>query len=226
MKHGKNYRNLKKDFDKSKSYGLNDALDNAKKLSYANFDESIDVAFNLNLEKKHTIRGTVILPHSFGEPKKVCVITTGAKADEAKTAGADFVGADDLIEKIKKGWLEFDVCIATPDMMKDIRKVAKVLGPRGMMPNPKVGTVTEDLEKAIKEVKKGKIEYRADKTNNVHVSIGKKSMDTKSLKDNFMIVYNELIKKRPSDLKGDYMVKVVTSSTMGLGITIDLAQIK
>ena len=226
MKRGKNYLNSLKKIDRNVVYEPKQAIDEVKKACYAKFDETIDVVMNLHLEKKHSIRGTLIFDHSFGKTKRVLVFAEGDAAAEAKEAGAEFIGSQDLIDKIAGGWMDFDICIATPDMMKNVGKIAKVLGPKGLMPNPKVGTVTTEMKKAIEEIKKGKVEYRADKTGNVHLGIGKKSMDSSQLYNNFMILYREILKRKPTDLKGDYIRKIYLSSTMGPSVKIDLAQIR
>lgn len=226
MKRGKKYKIALKSINKTELYEPRKAIEVIKKAAFTKFDETIDVVFVLNLDKKHTIRGTHVYDYPFGKQKKILVFAEGELANEAKSAGADYVGGQELVDKIMSGWIDFDVCIATPDMMKNISKVAKILGPKGLMPNPKLGTVTTEIKKAVEEVKKGKIEYRADKSGNVHVSIGKKSMDEEKLLSNFTSIYKEILKKRPSDLKGDYIKKICISSTMSPSVKIDFAQIK
>lgn len=226
MKHGKRYLSSLKVVDREKYYPLNEAIEVVKKSATAKFDETIEAHFVLHIEKKHTIRGTVVLPNYFGKPKKVMVFAKGDFADLARKAGAAYVGDSDYIEKIKKGWIDFDVCIATPDMMREVGKIAKILGPKGLMPSPKVGTVTKEVDKAIEEVKKGKVEYRADKTGNIHIAIGKKSMDNEKIIENFKTIYKEILKKRPSDLKGEYIKKIYLASTMGPGIRVDIADLR
>lgn len=226
MKHGKRYLDTLKVIEKEKLYSINEAIEKIKEAATAKFDETIEAHFVLHIEKKHSIRGTVVLPNSFGKPKKVLVFAKGDLAELAKKSEADYVGDADLIEKIKGGWIDFDVCIATPDMMREVGKIAKILGPKGLMPSPKVGTVTKEIDKAIEEVKKGKIEYRADKTGNVHVGVGKKSMENEKILENFKTIYKEIVKKRPSDLKGEYIRKIYLTSTMGPSVRIDLADLK
>ena len=222
--HGKLYRKAKENIE-PKSYSIKDAISAIKKVNYAKFDETFEVAFNLKLEKKHSIRSTILLPNSFGKTKKVLVFAKGQKAEEALSAGADYAGDEEYIEKIKNGWLEFDSCIATPDMMREIGKIAKILGPKGLMPNPKTGTVTDNIVQAVKEVKQGKLEYRADKAGVVHSIFGKKSMTDDQLYENFMQLYQDLLKKRPSDLKGNYILSIYISATMSPSVKIDLASL-
>lgn len=226
MKRGKKYKEALKLINKNEMYEPTKAIEVIKKAAYTKFDETVDAVFVLNLDKKHTIRGTHVYDYPFGKQKKVLVFAEGNYADEARQAGADYVGGQELIDKISSGWLDFDACIATPDMMKNISKLAKILGPKGLMPNPKLGTVTTDIKKAIEEIKKGKIEYRADKAGNIHVSIGKKSMEDDKLLSNLSSIYKEILKKRPADLKGDYIKKVYISSTMSPSVKIDFVQIK
>lgn len=198
-----------------------EAIDTVKKAVSAKFDESIDVAFNLNLLKKHTIRDTVVFPNSFGKQARVLVFAKGQKAEEAKAAGADYVGDDDLIQKIADGWLEFDVAIATPDMMKNIAKIARTLGTKGLMPNPKARTVTDDVKGAVKEVKAGRREFRADSNGIINFAIGKAGMEIDSILQNLNELYNNILKKKPTDLKGDYIKSIHVTSTMGKSVAIN-----
>lgn len=205
--------------------GLQFVIENAT----AKFDESIEVAVNLGVDAKQSdqqVRGAVALPHGLGKEVRVLVFARGPKEVEAKDAGADFVGADDLVEKILGGWMDFDKAIATPDMMPVVSRVAKVLGPRGLMPNPKVGTVTMDVKKAVEGEKKGKCSYRVDKAGIIHTSIGKKSMGAEKLKDNFKALMNALVKAKPATSKGTYLRGVSLSSTMGAGVRIDVTNVQ
>lgn len=223
-KRSKGYREQLSKIDRTKKYQVNEAFDLAISLSKVKFDESLDVSFNLGVNPKHAdqmLRGAIVLPHGTGKTKKVLVFAKGEKAAEATEAGADFVGEQDLVDKITGGWLEFDSVIATPDMMKVISKLGKILGTRGLMPNPKVGTVTMDIARAVKEIKAGKVEYRTEKTGIVHASIGKISFGTQKLTDNFKSVMRELSRVKPASAKGVYFKGIAISSTMGPGIKID-----
>lgn len=220
MKHGKKYQDAVKKYDGEKLYPYAEALELVKKVAYAKFDETVEIHVKLNLKKSHTVRDTVVLPHSFMAEKKILVFAKGDKAEEAKKAGAAFVGDNDLIEKIKGGWMDFDVCVATPDMMKDVGKLGAILGRRGLMPNPKTQTVTLDLVGAIAELKKGRIEFRADKTGVVHLNVGKVSMEPAKVNENVQVFMAELERKRPADLKGEYIASVAVASTMGPGVKI------
>ena len=200
---------------------VEEAIEAVKKNATAKFDETIEISFNLNILKKHNIRGTVIYPHAFGALPKVLVFAKGEKANEATDVGADYVGADDLIEKIAGGWLDFEVAIATPEMMRSIAKIAKTLGTKGLMPNPKAKTVTEDIKEAVSAVKAGRREFRANNDGVVNFPVGKSSMEKTQLKENILEFYNTLIKKKPNDLKGDYIKSITLSSTMGKGICLD-----
>jgi large subunit ribosomal protein L1 len=191
-----------------------------KGMAYAKFDETMDVSIRLNLKKSQTVRDTVVLPHQFHGEKKILVFCKGDKEKEALEAGAAFVGSDDLIEKIKGGWLEFDICVATPDMMKDVGKLGPVLGRRGLMPNPKTGTVTFDVKGAIAELKKGRTEYRVDKTGVIHLSIGKKSMADADILDNIRTFLDDLVKRKPADVKGDFIKSISLSTTMSPGVFV------
>lgn len=221
MKHGKKYREALDNYDKQQAYPQGEAVTLVKDLSYAKFDETVELAIRLNLKKSQNVRDTVVLPHQFTSEKKVLVFAKGEKADEAREAGAAFVGDDDLIEKIKEGWLDFDVAVATPDMMKDVGKLGPILGRRGLMPNPKTQTVTFDIKEALEELKKGRIEYRSDKTGIVHMAVGKVSMEPGSILENINLVVSEIEKKRPADTKGEFVQTVTVSSTMGPGVKIN-----
>ena len=223
-RHGKKYLEAQKKIDSSKRYGVQEAFKLLQDVAFAKFDESIDVTFNLGVDPKHAdqmVRGAITLPHGTGKDVKVLVLAKGEKAKEAEAAGANFVGAEDLVEKINGGWLEFDKAIATPDMMVLVSKVAKVLGPRGLMPNPKLGTVTMDVTKAVREQKQGKVEYRTDKAGIVHVNIGRKSFGPQKLTDNFLALFQVILKAKPATSKGTYMKGVTVSATMSPGITVD-----
>lgn len=222
--HGKKYLEAAKKIDPAKKYSLEEAFGLLEQVAYAKFDETVEAVFNLGVDPKHAdqmVRGAIALPHGTGKTARVIVLAKGEKAREAEAAGADAVGAEDLIEKITGGWLEFDKAIATPDMMGLTAKVAKILGPRGLMPNPKLGTVTFDVAKAVKEQKQGKIEYRTEKTGIVHVGIGKKSFGAQKLKDNFAALLGVLVKSKPPTSKGTYMKNITISTTMSPGIAID-----
>src|SRR5450631_3816749 len=209
----------------SKMYQLSDAVSLLQKVKFAKFDETVEVTLRLGVDPKHAdqmVRGTVVLPHGLGKSKKVLVIATGEKMREAQEAGADFVGGEDMVEKItKENWTDFDALIATPDMMKSVGRLGKVLGPKGLMPNPKTGTVTTDVVSAIKEIKAGKVEFRTDKTALVHVPVGKLSFDPQKLVDNAMTVITSVLKAKPSAAKGKYVKGIFISSSMGPGIQLD-----
>jgi len=221
MKRGKKYKESIVKHDLKQMYDLPKGIEILKNIAYAKFDETVEVSFRLRIKKSHTIRDTVVLPNSFGKEKKILVFAKGDKAKEAKDAGVDYVGDEDLIEKIKGGWLDFDVVVATPDMMKEVGKLGPVLGRRGLMPNPKLGTVTLDIKGAVSELKKGRIEFRADKNGVVHLAVGKVSMDNMKLSENVKSFYDEIVRKKPSDLKGEYIGSMYISSTMGPGIKIN-----
>lgn len=215
---GKKYRKASELVDRSKKHTIDEALSLVVQTGYAKFDESIDCVFVLGVDAKQgdqQVRGAVVLPHGSGKSARVIVFAKGEKAKEAEAAGADLVGTDDLIQKINDGWLEFDKAIATPDMMAAISKVAKVLGPRGLMPNPKVGTVTMDVRKAVEEQKKGKVSFRTDKSGLVHCMIGKRSFGAEKLKDNFTALFGQIMRMKPATSKGIYLKKVTLSTTMG-----------
>jgi len=220
MSHGKKYTAAIGKIDGDKLYSYDEALGLVKTVAFAKFDETVEISVKLNLKKSHTVRDTVVFPNSFQGEKKILVFAKGDKADEARSLGAAFVGDAELIEKIKGGWMEFDVCVATPDMMKDVGKLGPILGRRGLMPNPKTGTVTNDLAAAIKELKAGRIEFRADKTGVVHLPVGKVSMEPAKVNENVQTFMGELERRRPADLKGDFIKSVAVSSTMGPGVKI------
>lgn len=210
--------------DLSKNYTIDEAFDLVKETAYAKFDETVDVAVNLGVDPKHSdqmVRGAVVLPHGTGKSVKVLVFAKGEKEKEATDAGADYVGAEDLVEKIQSGWFDFDKAVATPDIMGLVGKLGKILGPRGLMPNPKVGTVTFDVAKAVKELKAGKIEFKVDKAGIIHAPIGKVSFSAEQLKENFKTLIETLIKLKPATSKGIYLKKCYVSTTMGPGIKLD-----
>ncbi len=225
FKGGKRYLSLIEKNDLFKAYAFDEACKMVKTLATAKFDESIDLSYKLNIKQKHTIRDVVVLPHSIGKKIRVLVFAAGDKAAEAQQAGADFIGGEDLVEKISQGWLEFDAVLATPDMMKILSKVAPILGRRKMMPNPKTGTVTMDITRVVKESKAGKVEIRADKTGNVHVVVGKKSLSDQDLFENAFAIHKVLIKNKPADLKGDYIKTMALSSTMSPAVQVDFKKI-
>ncbi len=220
-KKGKKYVDARKQVDRDKKYEPEEALQMVKELSKRSFDETVELAVRLGVNPKHAdqqVRGSVVLPHGTGKTVRVVVFAKGEKIKEAEEAGADFAGADELVAKVQEGWLDFDVAVATPDMMGSVGKLGKMLGPRGLMPNPKSGTVTFDIEKAISDIKAGKVEYRTDKAGNVHVPLGKISFEHEKLLDNFNAVMDALVKARPAAAKGQYIKSVTVSSTMGPGI--------
>ncbi len=229
MHKGKKYVEAAKLVDKLNKYALTEATELVKKTNVAKFDATVEVAFRLNVDPRkadQNLRGAIVLPHGTGKTLRVVVIAKGDKAKEAEAAGADFVGDQELLDKIGKGWFEFDVMIATPDMMASLGKLGRVLGPKGLMPNPKTGTVTMNVEQAVKDSKAGKIEYRTDKVGNIHAPIGKVSFDAVKLAENFQALYNTLIRIKPSTVKGTYIKNITISSTMGPGIHIDEQKIK
>ncbi|MEW9502704.1 50S ribosomal protein L1 [Jeotgalibacillus marinus] len=223
-KKGKKYVEAAKLVDRTTAYEINEAIDLAKKTSSVKFDATVEVAFRLGIDTRKNdqqIRGAVVLPNGTGKTQSVLVFAKGEKAKEAEAAGADFVGEGDLVQKIQGGWFDFDVIVATPDMMGEVGKLGRVLGPKGLMPNPKTGTVTFDVEKAVKEIKAGKVEYRAEKAGIIHVPIGKVSFDSAKLVENFNAIFDTVQKAKPASSKGTYMKSVAVSTTMGPGIKVD-----
>ena len=223
MKHGKRYDNVVKTYDRLKVYSPADAIDTVLATAKAKFDETIELHVRLGVDGRNAdqqVRGVVVLPHGTGKSVKVLVIAKGDKDDEAAKAGADYVGAEEIITKIQGGWLDFDVAITTPDMMGLVGRIARILGPKGLMPNPKSGTVTMDVKKAINDVKAGKVEYRLDKTNNVHVILGKASFGKEKLLDNYNTVIEALTKAKPAAAKGQYFKGISLASTMGPGVKV------
>ena len=222
-KKGKKYQEAAALIEKGKAYPIDEAVALVKKTSSVKFDASVDVAFKLGLDTRHAdqqLRGAIVLPHGTGKTKKVLVVTQGAKVEEAKAAGADVVGGKEILEDIKKGWLDFEVMIATPDMMAELGKLGRILGPKGLMPNPKTGTVTMDVAKAVQETKGGKVTYRTDKDGNVHLPIGRVSFTDEQLIENFKTINDLLVKSKPSSAKGTYMKNVVISTTMGPSVKV------
>ena len=220
---GKKYAEALKQIDKNRSYSAEEAVALAKNTNIAKFDASVEVSFNLNVDPRHAdqqIRGAMVLPHGTGRTQKVLVITKGAKEQEAKDAGADFVGGKEMLGEIKGGWFGFDVIVATPDMMGELGKLGKVLGPKGLMPNPKTGTVTMNIANAVNEIKKGKVTYRTDKEGNINCLIGKCSFTEEQLVENYKALYATLLKARPAAVKGTYMKSITLSTTMGPGIKV------
>jgi len=225
---GKRYKKAK-GLVEVKSYKLEDAMPLIKKMATAKFDETVEVSMRLGVDPKHAdqmVRGTVVLPHGLGKTKKVCVIASGEKVKEAEQAGAEHVGGDDLVARIQEGWLDFDALIATPDMMKSVGKLGKVLGPKGLMPNPKTGTVTFDLSNAVREIKAGKVEFRVDKTSIIHTPVGKASFSAEKLIDNARTLIDSVVKAKPAAAKGKYVRSISISSTMGPGVSLDLVALE
>ena len=223
-KRGSKYLDNNAKIDKLKDYDLSVATDLIKSFKPKKFDETIDIAVSLGVDPRHAdqlVRGTVALPHGTGKDVTIVVMAKGEFADQAKEAGADYIGSDDLVEKIKNGWVDFDVLIATPDLMSEVGKLGKILGPRGLMPNPKVGTVTREIEKTVKEIKAGKIEYKVDKSGIVHSIIGKQSFPSENLADNISVFMKAIVKARPSASKGTYIKKISISTSMGPGIKLN-----
>ena len=222
-KAGKKYQEAAKLLEAGKIYTVDEALELVKKTATAKFDETIELHVRLGVDPKYAdqqVRGAIVLPHGTGKSKRVLVFAKGDKVAEAEAAGADFVGSDEIATKIQGGWCDFDVAVATPDMMGTVGRLGKILGPRGLMPNPKLGTVTMDITKAIKEIKAGKVEYRTDKAGNIHVPIGKASFDVEKLKANFQTLIDTLNKVKPAAAKGQYMRSVTVSATMGPGVPV------
>ena len=229
MKHGKKYQDSVKSFDKQKLYDSREGLEAVLATAKAKFDETIEVSARLGVDPRHAdqqVRGAVVLPHGTGKKVRVLVFAKGDKAREAQEAGADYVGDEDLVKKIQtENWFDFDVCVATPDMMGVVGRLGRVLGPKGLMPNPKAGTVTMDVTKAIQDIKAGKIEYRLDKTNIIHVPVGKASFTEEQLADNFQTLIDAINKARPAAVKGQFLKSVTITSTMGPGVKINPAKL-
>lgn len=222
-KKGKKYVEAAKQIEAGKLYSIEEAIELVKKTTTAKFDASVDVVFKLNLDTRHAdqqLRGAIVLPNGTGKTKRVCVIAEGPKAEEAKNAGADVVGGQEILDEIAKGWLEFDVMIATPDQMPKLGRLGRILGPKGLMPNPKTGTVTMNVAQAIEEIKKGKVEYRVDKDGNVNVMFGKVSFTEEALNENFKALFDQISKVKPNSVKGAYIKKITVSTTMGPGINV------
>ena len=227
MKRGKTWTSAAQTVERQKLHDLDEAIQVLQALPKAKFDESIDLAVKLGVDPRHAdqmVRGTVILPNGTGKTVRVLVLTQGPKAEEAREAGADHVGADDYIEKLQEGWLDIDVIIATPDMMGKVGRLGKVLGPRGLMPNPKVGTVTMDVAKAVRDSKAGRVEYRVDKAGNIHCPVGRRSFDVQALQENIEAVLKELQRAKPAAAKGNYMQSCSISATMSPSVKIDTAR--
>ncbi len=222
MKRGKKYQEAVKKVDRSKNYSFVDAAQIVKDCSYAKFNETVELSVKLTLKKSQSVRDTVVLPNQFSAQKKVLVFAKGDKAEEARANGAAYVGDSDLIEQIKNGWMDFDVAVATPDMMKDVGKLGPILGRRGLMPNPKTQTVTNDIKGALAELSKGRVEFRSDKTGVVHLAVGKVNMESAQIAENAQAILAEIIRKKPSDAKGDYVVSIALSSTMGPGVHVEV----
>jgi large subunit ribosomal protein L1 len=225
---GKKLKAVKEKIEPGKELSLEDSVKFLKESTYAKFDETVDLAVNLGVDPRKSeqmVRGTVVLPHGIGKKVRVLVFAKGEKEKEARDAGADVVGAEDLVEKISKGWLDFDKSVATPDVMGLVGKLGKILGPRGLMPNPKLGTVTFDIARTVKEIKAGKVEYKTEKAGIIHVPIGKISFDTDKLLENARSVINSIMKAKPATSKGKYLKKLSVSSTMGPGIAVDIASL-
>ena len=222
--HGKNYRNAKALFDREQEYSPAEAVRLLKEMQTAKFDETVEVHFRLGLNVRHAdeqLRGTLMLPHGTGKEAKVAVFAEGEKAKEAQDAGADVVGSADLAKRVEEGFTDFDVAIATPDQMGSVGKLGRILGPRGLMPNPKTGTVTMDVAKAVRDAKAGKLEYRTDRGANVHVAIGKKSFDARQLVENYAALVDEIVRAKPAAAKGRYIRQITLATTMGPGIRVD-----
>ena len=222
---GKNYNNALAKIDSEKYYEFNEAITLVKEMSTAKFDETVELSFNLNVDPRHAdqqIRGALVLPHGTGKTQKILVITQGEKEQEAKDAGADHVGGKELMDEISRGWDDFDIIVATPDMMGELGKLGRVLGPKGLMPNPRTGTVTMDIAKAVEEIKKGKVEYRVDKSGNLAVAIGKVSFTEEQLLDNLNAINDVIVAARPAAVKGRYIKNLVLSATMTPGVKLDI----
>ncbi len=229
MQPGRRRKDALAKWERGKKYTLLEACTLVKQTSFAKFDETVDIAVRLGVNPKHAdqmVRGAVILPNGTGRVNRVLVFAKGEKAKEAEAAGADFVGSDDMVKKVQEGWLDFDTVVATPDMMGQVGRLGRVLGPRGLMPNPKVGTVTFEVEKAVKDAKAGKVEFRVERAGIVHAPVGKKSFDTDKLAENARVIVEALMKAKPASAKGTYMKSITLSSTMGPGIRIDAQSIE
>jgi large subunit ribosomal protein L1 len=229
MKRGKKYQDAAKLIDRTKKYSVEEAVELVKKTSFVKFDATVEAAFRLNLDPRQAeqnLRGALVLPHGTGKVSRVAVVAQGEKAKEAEEAGADHVGDDELIQKISGGWFDFDVLVATPDMMGKLGKLGRMLGPKGLMPNPKTGTVTMDIKKAVTEIKNGKIEYRVDKVGNIHAPIGRISFKDEQLIENMKAVYQLLLRIRPQTIKGTYMKNITMTSSMAPGIRLDGESLK
>jgi large subunit ribosomal protein L1 len=229
VRRGKKYLEAKKKVDRTKRYPFEEALDLLPQVSYAKFDETVEVALRLGVDPRHSdqiVRGSVVLPNGLGKTVRVLVFAKGQKEKEALEAGADYVGAEELVEKIQKGWLEFDSAIATPDLMSMVSKLGKILGPRGLMPNPKVGTVTMDVAKAVREAKAGRVEFRVDKAGNLHVPVGKVSFGKERLKQNIDSLLETILRLKPPSSKGTYIKGITISTTMSPGIKVDTSYVK
>ncbi len=229
MKRGKKYVEAAKLIDKLNRYAVNEAVELVKKTSFVKFDATVEAAFRLNLDPRQAeqnLRGALVLPHGTGKTSRVVVIAQGEQAKQATDAGADFVGDKDIIDKIAGGWFDFDVIVATPNMMSQLGKLGRVLGPKGLMPNPKTGTVTMDVEKAVHEIKNGKIEYRVDKVGNIHAPIGRVSFDAKKLAENLVALYSRLAQIKPATVKGTYIKNITVTSSMAPGVRVDEDSLK
>ena len=225
-KHGKKYRAAAEKIEAGRKYSLEEGISKLKEVAFAKFDETVELTMWLGVDPRKAdqlVRGTVVLPHGLGRSKAVLVIAQGDKIKEAEEAGADFVGGEDMVEKIKGGWLDFDAVIATPDMMRSVGQLGKILGPRGLMPNPKTGTVTFDVRTAVQETKAGKVEYRVDKTGVIHVPVGKVSFDSNKIQDNARVLLDAVVKAKPATAKGKYVKKVNLAATMSPGVLLDEA---
>ena len=225
MKRGKKYQESLKKIDRTKTYSLNDAAALVKECAYAKFPETVELSVKLTLKKSQSVRDTVVLPNQFSAQKKILVFAKGEKAQEALDAGAAYVGDAELIEKVRGGWMDFDIAVATPDMMKDVGRLGPILGRRGLMPNPKTHTVTNDIKEALAELNKGRVEFRSDKTGVVHMAVGKVSMDADKIAENASVTVAEILRKKPSDAKGDFIVSIALSSTMGPGVHVDVKEL-
>jgi large subunit ribosomal protein L1 len=229
MRRSKRYKEAASKVDRSKFYALREATDLAKETAKAKFDETVEMSVRLGVDPKRSdqmVRGTVTLPHGRGRKVRILVLTKGDKEKEAQEAGADHVGGDEYIERINSGWLEFDAVVATPDMMSSVARLGKILGPRGLMPNPKTGTVTFEVGKAVRAIQKGKVEFRLDKSGNLHIPVGMASFDSEKLYENGLEFLREVVKQRPAAAKGTYMKSITLSSTMGPGIPVDTKDVQ